>query len=279
MDRGKIVNLIREYQCGDTSLKSEIISELSFYIRNFPRMAYRERDEDILSDFYLFFYNRLERVLRNFDFEKFSFWSYLSKCLVNTWYDFVGQNKKIIYNKLPTNLSSEVNLLSDSTEREPHVNKIFEEEKNLTYQLVLKLYFFDYFQEKDLILLVNVSKKSFGECLNFLNKLMDEILEKRKRINCIEAKINRLHGEILSYQKSKKGENDWGEDKQKKLDEIQNRYIKLYRSVLVHPSYKMIGEFWGMESMKISYIIHRFRHRIKKQYQGRSIEEIIKTFY
>ncbi len=278
MNKKKIVDLIKRYQSGDISLKQEITDELSFYIRNFPKMAYGVRDDDRLSDFYLFFYNKLEIVLRNFDFEKAPFWTYLSKCLMYRWYDFIKENEKIVYDELPSNLVSEVDLLSEPEEVSP-VSKIFEDEKNLTNQLVLKLYFFDYFQEKDLITMHEVSNKSFGECLNFLDILMEEILEKRKRANLFEVGVSNLYGRILSYQKNRTKNDEWNQDKQKKLNEIQNKYLKFYRAVLVYPSYKTIGEFWGMDSVAISNIVHRFKHRVKKKYQGKSIEKIIKTFY
>ena len=244
VDREAIERWIRDYQCGDTSSKQKIIDELAFYIRHFPQMAYGERDEDALSDFYLFSYQRLEGILRNFDFKKASFWTYLSKCLVNSWYDFVGKKDEAVYDSLPAELSSEMGMLGE-VGGELSVDTLFEEEENREHRLILKLYFFDYFQEKDLIFLQSVSGTSFGQCLQFLDALMEDIMHKRQRATSMEAKINKLHGRILAYQNEKqKQKGSWDPQKQKQLDDLQDRFVERYRGALVYPSFKLIGDFW-----------------------------------
>lgn len=273
---------VKAYQCGDTSFKKKILAELAFFIRHFPRMAHGERDEDVLSEFYLFFYNNLDRVLNQFDPNKSSFWTFLSRCLSYSWYNFNRQKTETIYEDFQQDgveghaLVSEPIAAFSSADK---IDEIFQEEKDPKKRLILKLYFFDYFNEQDLILLKKIANKSSKKCLQFLDNLMEEILEKKQRYNALESRLTGIQGKILAHQRAKLVEaNNWNSEKQKELDDIQDRYIKLYQSVVVHPSFKTIGDFLGLNKIDISNTIHRFKYKVRKQYKEKSFEKIINKF-
>lgn len=95
IDEEKVKELIFEYQKGNTSVLNTIIKEVSLYVYNFPIIVYsRPRDE--ASEFYIYFMERFEGVIRNFKSRGYKFTTYLTASLINSYRNFLALQRKTI---------------------------------------------------------------------------------------------------------------------------------------------------------------------------------------
>ena len=67
--------------------------------------------------------------------------------------------------------------------------------------MIIKLVFFELFDDNDFIALKEITNKSYIECLKFTEELMQDIEQKRKRKIKYESLLSRLYLLICYIQK------------------------------------------------------------------------------
>ena len=268
MDKTKIKQLVREYQTAPSEkLFAKIKADLAEFTINFPRFISAKVDEDSLSDFYLYQDARLEYIIDHYQEEKSDFTTYFSICLKNTWYNFL-KNKKTIETNYQ--LNEEIHEYKQPEEDESDKNQIKEYITN-NYQklkyLILILYFYHLFTEEDLLILQEQTKRSYTECLSYIEKIENEIFHKKKRKIFFEDYLKKTQ-----YKKLKIDEVET--NKKTKIEKTHNKYLERYHAVIVHPPYQLLAD---LLKIKVSYIkntISRFKVKLKQDYRGSQVKEL-----
>lgn len=262
-------NLILQYKLNpNKAFLDDMRMKASLYIRFYPSFAFRVFDEDVLSDFYTIAFSKLDSIIQSYDpNKKVMFKTYLSQSLRNLWINFKLEKKK-----RPKEI---VGLKLDAPSREQEseaiwkgdfIQDFFEREKDDFKYLTIKLYYHDFFDEKDFIRLAKFNEKSYGVCMALFKNLLDEVAKKRARKNWYELMLARMQITILNNSK------DMEEKKRERLQEISRRYLKSYRGVQEYPSFQVIADFFDCSPIKISNVVHYFKKQVKK---NMSIQEYI----
>ena len=268
LDESHLKTLLFNYQLGkNPQNKNKIIHLITPYVFNFIDWVYGIKDHDTKSDFYLYIIERFEPLLLGYKREGSLFSTYLSVSLKNYWKKF----NRDLKNKYEIEFEDvDVNEYPDekvSNEEINFTNDIFNEELHNKFNyLILKLVFFDFFNEDDFVHLKELSNKSIPDCLFFLDKLSEEIMEKKKRQNLYESRISRLHQLIIMGQKQIYLNNDSKDeikDSEIKINKKQDELLSLYHSVKVCPNYQTIGDFMEIDRVRVSNIINNYKKKIK----------------
>lgn len=256
---------ITQYQTTKTDrLFHQISQTIAPFIRNFPKFAFHQKDEDTLSEFYLFVLPKLKKILSSYHEEKSTFATFFSKVLKNFWISFLrtqsSQKKKDLLN-ISSPISEETTLSKESYDEESdefsiRIKTEIEKLNNVLQQIILKLYFFEIFSEEDLGLLRKTSQKDYTQCVIFLEKILSELCQKRKKQSLLEDRLTALQQKILLLQENL--------TKTTQLNELRNTYLHKYYSIRVHPSFNLIGEFLNISQNKIANTVYNFRKEIRK---------------
>ena len=273
MDEEETLQWIHQYQLTkEERFRDKIIERLSPLFLNYPRYVFHIKDRDTLSDFYTLVLEQIDTILLSYKKELSKFSTYLNTVLKNLWLNLRREKWQKVEGSHFSKKEDSLIAPSYLREEETHysVEKIFSEIDETKKYLILKLYYFDFFEEKDLLLLKRYTKRSYGECLAHLNEIMGELEKKRRRQSSFERRIANLHWTILKIHQKLTHPLDpldrekWHEE-EKKLKRIQEEYLETYYSVVVFPSFKTIGATLGCTSVEVSNSIHNFKGRMKKE--------------
>ncbi len=145
--------------------KEFIIANLSTYIYYFPKLAFRVGDEDLLAEFYLYVFERMDKVLEKFDSKMSGLSTYLGIRLRTYWLNFIThkskQNQKALVGKTISLASDEIASIGGTNSKddgqdynsENYQENILElNEEQLFADTGLDALFFQYFpfKKKDL---------------------------------------------------------------------------------------------------------------------------------
>lgn len=258
-------------------LLQKIADEVSAYIYIYPRLAFKNRDEDTSAGFYLYMQDKFKKIIINYDNIKSKFSSYLSICLQSHFLNYINKkNKEKRKNqnlKLFENYDYTANLSKNTKNQnvlnvEKQLDEGLEENLNIFFKnlskgdqlkyILFKLFCFDFFDEEDFVLLKKISKKSFGECLKKTQEINDEIHQKKKKKLQYNYKLNEIHYQYLS------------EIEEKKRKSIRNKKVvilKKYNSIIITPSIKLISETVNIPFNKTNNIITNFKRNLLKKLQ------------
>ena len=243
--------------------RKKIVDLITPYVYYFPLYAFSESREDRLSDFYTAFLEKIDKVLEAYKPEFSLFSTFLARALKNAWINFFKKKKQEEILFSGSELKEDVlSHLEGHGEGDMDVVTLFALEKNPFHLLILKLYFFDFFTEDDLLELKTHSGKSYQECLLFLKKIVEEMFDQRARVNFYEQRIQKTHALLLRYR------HRGAQDKEREMEKVKAEYLARYRAVRVYPSFSSIANFLEVDRIKVSNIVHQFKSRIKKKGLG-----------
>ena len=236
----KIKKLINEYKISkEKNLLIEILKELSIMIYNYPKILFG-RDEDDCSEFYLYFIERIENLLLNYDETKASFNTYFNIVLKSryiNWLNKISQERKkklepilIEDLKFQKNIAKELyeiyspdyKYIADQSEISEKIEKILKKLKVLDY-LIIKLCYFP-IDSNTLQVLSNHLKIPLKNCYELYEKFYfkygytEKVEKALNKITSLKLKLEKLDENIKSGLKEKI---------EKELNEATNSYFNI----------------------------------------------------
>ncbi len=217
IDEDKIKKLILEYQEGNNSILNTIIKEISIYVYNFPIIMYN-RELDEAGEFYIYFIERIENVIKNFQDKGYKFTTYLTASLINSFKNFLITKRKtlkVIYESELSNINI-LYLLSDLKEDE-NVNL----EKSIEFfntldefsKLIIKTFIFELTPE-DLKLISKYTGKPIQQVINEYEEIYKNVnkkyIKRKKLIESINKKPTKTKMEKLKKLNTLCGYSDVG---------------------------------------------------------------------
>ncbi len=289
IDRTRVQALAKSFQISrDASTRATLVKELSEYIYHFPAFVFGKRDVDLQSDFYIAALERFDGFVARFDEKASSFMNYLAVCLRNLYLNLVTRRREISTISLDAPVSgggggenASSSTLAETLlryeDRDPSAQDAADEEtlrlqnlfhsvKNPEAYLLAKLYYFDLFDDGDFIRLKEHTGKSLGECMAFVEELMESLRIRKERRASLEYRLTRLFRKILSLQREletsreKRGSEDIKENVIR-LRERQSEYLAEYQRVRIHPSPKLLAGFFGVTESRVINHLSYFRIR------------------
>ena len=131
------------------------------------------------------------------------------------------------------------------------------------------MYFYHLFTEEDLLTLQEQSKRSYTECLSYIDKIENEIFRKKKRKIFFEDYLKKTQ-----YKKLKMDETKVEIKKKIKIEKVHNKYLERYHAVIVHPPYHILADLLKIKVSYIKNVISRFKMKLKQDYQDLQIKEL-----
>lgn len=281
-----VTSLIIDYQLSPEEEKLNIIIEkIAPYIRNYPQFAFRKSDEDIKSDFFLYVYERFDGFLKKYDPKLSKFSTYLSIKLKNHFLNFLRREKSM--NKIEV-VSYEVDSVSEVifqesenvwkvSERQKLNNKaseierdFFNSKKNPFRYICTKLYYFDFFNEEDFLLLKKLTKKKYSEILSEINQFAEDIAKRKRNKLKYEFRLNKVHHKMMTISKkieslSKESEKGEQRELQKKLNVKKNEILRKYNSISTRPTMRSVAKILSVDTSKVQNVINYFKSSVKKR--------------
>ena len=266
IDNDKILELVNQYQKGKVDF-SVIGDYLANYTYNFPRIIF-QKDKDICSEFFLYIYERLPEILKKFTATNIKF---------TTWYVIVLRNS--YFNWYKTNNNQFVELPCENEKLHYVIYKEFHDEdmdsflqvddkilKNLDkiinnlpikVRIVIKLHYFDLFNEDDLKLSGEIFKIPINELFKEFNYLLMRVQKKQTEIKKLEDKVKEISSKL-----------EFSENNSKTEQMLYNRYkknINMLRKKYNSLDNQSIGKFLGISTNMVANHIFRGRQIIKQK--------------
>lgn len=274
-----LANQIIDYhQKQDYNLLQLLWEQVSEYVRFYPTLAFRERDDDRLSDFYLYIFERRESLFNKYNPSLAVFSTYLSIRLRTYYLNFIAQEK--IHQKIKITYADKEEIFAESKDEALALRDDFTEDKNLLdvkiifpdsqndtlKYLVIKLYYFDFFSEDDFLLLKSFTGKNYMSLLKMINDLKNKLFEKVSNQLKIDEKINKVYFEILSFQE-KKSNTLLVEEKitmEKEINLRRKNLLEKYKKISVFPPFKIIAEILSQSEVKVANLIVYYKKTLEK---------------
>lgn len=255
----------------EPSLLKEILDHISPYIWAYPKLSFCNLNEDVASDFYLYIHERFENVLLKYRVTLGKFSTYLSIRLQTYFLNFIGDRNKDPKNISHLPLLEEQLILSTENQEEVHVQtqvflnqlRIYKLKDNKRY-LILKLYYFDWFDEDDFILCTKIFSLTYSELLNQLDVLRNHIWKKKQQKFQYETQLNQLYTKNVNHHSFVKNHSDV-QNSPKQWKKIQQNLLDKYLATNCYPAAKVIAEITGCTEYVVSNIINGYKKIIKKQ--------------
>lgn len=190
----KIIELIKEYQDGNKSVLNTIIKEISLYVYNFPLIMYNRPKEEA-GEFYIYFMERIENIVRNFKYKGYRFTTYLTASLINHYKNFLMTNRKTIKVIYESELN-DINvlyLLNEESSSDYSQDEILQKAVNFFNQLdefsklIIKTFIFELSPE-DLKLISKYTNKPIEKVINEYQEILVKVSKRyQKRKKLIES--------------------------------------------------------------------------------------------
>ena len=270
----------------EPSLLKEILDFISPYIWFYPKLSFRNINEDIASDFYLYIHERFESLILKYQSSMGKFSTYLAIRLQTYFLNFVTQRKNQFKDIGSLPLLEDQLVVDTSEDNQTEIlgeTKVFLEQleklklKDSRKYLIVKLYYFDWFDEDDFVLLKDVFSNSYSGVLEKLDIMRNHIYDKKNKQLQYENQLNKLYTKNVSYKeyfsKEKKSNNDQSNEQLDNSDSKwrtkQKQIMYKYLRIVTYPSFKKIAEATELEEKIITNTINSYKKNLKKR-----IEEI-----
>ncbi len=266
----KIKNLVKSYISEEKNL-DEIIEYLSLHIYNYPRIAFRAED-DACGEFYLYFCDRLPKILFNYRETKSKFITWLFVVLRNSYINWLNKenrqklktvmlNEEIQYDFSYDEHKDEDDFLNENRKKTKIINEI--NELPLKVKAIIKLHYYDFFEPEDIIEISKVFKIDVNILIEKLNSFLDKLAVQN------EKKIELLDKITLTYNKIQKlKENNKNKDKVKEMKEKHLNLVKSYQSFYISLQNKDIAKLLNVSHNTVSNLLFRGRVMLNKKLGG-----------
>ncbi len=255
----KVKKLFLNYLENRNYLK-DIVEEISNMVYNYPVLIgatilqeYGYELKDLCSEFYIYFIERFENLLRKYDPNRASFNTWLSLVLKSqyiNWYNLKLRKKGI--KTLPLELDR-LKFYFKETEEDEFLNKVRKaiNALNLKEKLLIYLLFFPVNYEV-VKLLAEFKKITEEEAENLLDRYIEKTADYRIKQWKLEIEINKL------YYKLK-------EKRNKTLNTRLNDLIRKRNNMIGNFDLQTAGEILGIPRNTIYSLWRRLKNKIKER--------------
>ena len=255
----------------DLAVSKEILKEISPYIWAYPKLSFRNLNEDIASDFYLYIHERFDNLLLKYQISLGKFSTYLAIRLQTYFFNFIAQRKQQLKDleDLPL-LEEQVTFNHEESKEVSIKTEVFLNQlellrlKDSQKYLIIKLYYFDWFDENDFILFTKIFSTTYAEVLTKMDQMRNYLYKKKQKQLEYENQLGKIYTQNVSHQQylkkeqvEKEANNEW-----KKKQKI---IIEKYLATTIFPSATIIKEITGLEKRVIENTINSYKKVIKKK--------------
>lgn len=273
----------------DSKILDRLWMAVSEYVRGYPQLAFRQSDEDVASDFYLYIWERRETLFEKFNPTLGGFRNFLSLRLRSHYLNFLLKKRKSISrDRLSYSDKEELlrepfslgNALGDKNVHSTTLDAFNDvsskssffpdyENNSLNY-LILKLYYLDFFTEDDFIRLKEFTGKKYTELLEGIDQLREEVSGKKRRRLRIDEKLGILYLDLLICQEQTISESSKGEItlKEEELSEKRRKALEDYNRINEFTSFKSIAQVLNIPETKVANTIVYQRKVMEKKLYG-----------
>lgn len=272
-------------QTRSEEILASLWEQVSLYVRGFPRLAFRQSNEDVMADFYLYMMERKATLFEKFDPQLASFKSYLSLRLKSHYINFIKrENSK---QKLTVSYTDEEYPFQESKnefdERIADVNVASTKSSSHenTYQewfpdyridplkyLCVKLYYLDFFNEEDFVRLQEYTGKSYTQLLEDFDELNSIITHKKIEQLKLDERLNGLLQNLITLSKEHSQKSVSASDTAKLMEELsakRTRLISEYYRISVFSPIRNLAQILGQKETKVANILGYQRKVMEKR--------------
>ena len=285
IDDKQIKELIAKYQQSGEGFE-DIARILSDYIYNYPRLRFRQ-GEDVCGDFYLYFFERLEKALQKYSKQECLFITWLSVVLRRYYLNWVQsegaqESKTYLYlegfpdgGELYQAVDFENPLVREDSRE--NIEALFGDLPKKV-RIVMKLYYFDYFRGEDL----REAHKAFSQpmsllmskydaILNYAAKQYDKERELEDKLNQVFREYSDCRARLESLKKSDPNPDEKSESLNKKVKLYEGRHKKILSERLsfqVRIKNELISDLLGISLSATHNLIYRGKALLKEIMAG-----------
>ncbi|UCB46711.1 MAG: hypothetical protein JSV25_04640 [Spirochaetota bacterium] len=280
----KIKGYIRGYKSGDEKCYSLIISAISQYIYNYPRIVFSS-DADVCGDFYEYILLRLRDIIDAYRETEAKFFTWFTVVLRNRYFNFLrGKRSNYILKESIDFISFDYrneraggfhNVVGDTRDYgsvgERDYNDLIEYiVKNLRdkQRLFFHLYYIDTLRPEDLGFLAIYLGQHFRDVLLGIDRIKGSMIDRYEIKRALLQKLTVLYYRIMRSQKQ--GDDEQAQELKKKRDSL----LCEYRRVKINPSYKNISSFLKIPQGTVSSGILRMKQSVKQILKEHHYEEM-----
>jgi RNA polymerase sigma factor (sigma-70 family) len=280
----KIKGYIRDFKSGEERSYSLIVSMISQYIYNYPRIVFSS-DVDACGDFYEYMLRRLRNIINAYRETEAKFLTWFTVVLRNRYLNFLREKRSKYIAKENINLVSFdyqterfqglYNVVGDTRDYGSSGERDYSElvdtiVKNLRdkQRLYFHLYYIDTLRPEDLGFLAVYIGLGFREVLFGIDRIKGSLIEKYEIKRSILQKLTALFYRIMRCQRE-------GDEKQAgELKKKRDNLLREYRRVKLNPSYKNISNFLKLPQGTVSAGILRMKQSVKQILKEHHYEEM-----
>ncbi len=239
IDDDKIKKLVEGYQLNEVDIY-EVMKMLSKTIYSFPRLI-GKMDEDSCSDFFEYILIRMEKILgayKKMDCKFMTWFIVVLRRHYFNWYKIQMREETREISILNRHTSEDVNeelvdvlCIHEDAQDAASDYKIEHAIDKLPGKLkiIIKLHYFDFFHERDLLETADLFKQPLSILLNRFHEVKEKLLDKNKINEKLEENVGKAYDKIffLKEKKNKKAEQHiYDYEIQNKLQKAENDHLK-----------------------------------------------------
>ena len=265
---------IRRYQEGSEQSRETVITMLSEYIYNYPRIVFGAT-EDAAGDFYEYLLVRLDTILKGYRESEAKFVTWFTVVLRNRYLNFVRTKRaKNCAEHLQQFVSLDCdfvenqnlyNVFGDTRDYSAENSKGFDRlldavvrDLSARQRLFFHLYYLETLRPEDAGFISIYLGRTLRETLAGISELRRTLSRKYRMRNNHLQRLNLLYAQLLKIQR----ENDCSaaERVKKKRKKVLDEYMK----VKLNPSYESISRFTRLPMGTVSSGIQRMKRSVKR---------------
>jgi RNA polymerase sigma factor (sigma-70 family) len=268
---------IRRFKEGNEQSRENIITVLSEYIYNYPRIVFGVT-EDVAGDFFEYILIRLDRILEGYRETDAKFVTWFTVVLRNRYLNFVRTEqsrhaaehlKQVVSLDYDfTENRNLYNILGDkrdySSENSEGFDRLLDavvRDLSARQRLLFHLYYLETLRPEDVGFISIYLGKTIRETLAGISALRYTLSHKyRVRNRCLQ-RLNVLYFQLIRSQ----GGNDCSAAE--KVKKKRKKVLDEYRKVKLNPSYESISQFTGLPMGTISSGIQRMKNSVKRYFE------------
>ncbi|HBE04043.1 MAG TPA: hypothetical protein DC049_16445 [Spirochaetia bacterium] len=274
MNDNEINRLIETYQIDpQIKIRNQIINQYYPIVHAFPSYIKHNRDEDFAADFTAAFIEKADILLRSYQSKASSFLTYLTAALNNLYNDLLRRKmtmqsyqepEKSISALEETEASYNAPVCSEDARR-MRIMQVINKYRGISW-LAIKCVYFDFFDEEDFLKMPAITGKPYSECLSFIDRLSDEIAEKRSKLLHKEDQLSRIYVRIMKIHsllaRSTGPDETSLRSRLESYEKTRRCYLDAYFKLRTAPAYRLIAGFLGTSEKKIQQIVFLFKRRL-----------------
>jgi len=240
LDNEKLEVLLARYREGEREVIADIRKEIDLFVYNFPRVCYRD-DSDVCGDFYLYVFERIERLLEEWDPQRrvpFASWFVLQLRYLYKGFRLI--RKKEEFESLPEDYACPgFDDEESSWEKFRERLSVMKEPGRLW---ILWFYLPEELSPEDMLKTQRITGKSYLELLDIQREMIKVRLEDINNIREISEKLAKLFEAITELKWQIRSHPDEAAEKLSHLMRLENQRERLQHR-LERPNNELLRVF------------------------------------